>query len=680
MQPVRSANDTSEFRQNYTANELVGALYALDNGWAGQGVVVGLLDDGVNTALPAFQDQISSLSKDFGNETKNGVSAARDRLGDEQADHGTAVAAIIAGRRDGSGTMGIAPDAKIAVLRTSDYNADTKTEILNHDAEALDYAASAGIKVVNRSLASQGFNVSLRNAAGRYLTKGGLLVNAAGNQGGANPVDTVNVDASNRDAWLFVVALDTSNSSTYALASYSNKAGSMADRAVAAAGTNYTTKVDGSINAFTGTSSATAQVSGLAALILSKWPQLSGVEAGKVILNTAKDIGAPGVDDVFGHGLIDVQAALQPVNPMISNGSVQTSVADAVMVVPEAVSAVSLQTALADVTVLDEYGRDFSGSVAGLVVKPGSRRSTWLRRRLSQMAQGGAGSFATDKLQGSFSYATYKTGFAQGDTHSVMRSGDVAYQAGRTGIRVGFNAQDALQSDIMGLAPFANGILAYVPQAGDSLSIDRDTRIGRLGLTLASGSFDRTSANAATISFDTGRTSFRASWIEERGSVLGVASSGGLSLGRGSTTAMVEGHHSFDIGNGWDLESYASIGVTRLKINSTSIVTGATSLIGTRAGFQASREAFGGLLSFGVAQPLNIESGKAKLTLASSYDLASKSLIFRSANASLASDKRPLQLTAGFARSSLTSSLQLGMMQDVSDGSTTALAGYTFRF
>ncbi|MDX3910769.1 MAG: S8 family peptidase [Sphingobium sp.] len=679
MQPVRSASDTAEYRQNYVGNEIVKSLYALDNGWTGQGVTVGVLDDGVNSALPALQDQISSLSKDFGSETRNGVTTKRERLGDDQADHGTAIAAIIAGKRDGTGTMGMAPDAKIAILRTSDYNYDTKTEVLSHDAEALDYAATSGIKIVNRSLASQGFNVGIRNAAGRYGASGGLLVNSAGNQSASDPSDAVNVDAANRDAWLFVVAVDTSASSSYALASYSNKAGSMADRTVAAAGTNFTTRVDGSISAFSGTSSATAQVSGLAALIVSKWPQLSGVQAGEVILNTARDVGEPGVDAVFGHGLIDVEAALSPINPTISNGSAQSAVAQSIMVVPSAISTASLQTALSQVTVLDQYGRDFNGSMASMVVKP-QARSTWLRRRLHQMTQGGSSSFAADKVQGSFSYATYRTGFAQSDVHSVMRSGEVAYQIGRTSVRAAFNAQDSLQSDIMGLAPFADGVLAYAPQAGNSFGVNRDTRFGRWGVTLSSGSVEGSAARAATVSFGVGRTSLRASWIEERGSVLGMESTGGLSLGRGTRTAMAEAHHSFDIGNDWSLEGYASVGVTRLKIDGASIVTGATSLIGTRAGIQASKVAFGGLLSFGIAQPLTIERGRAKLTLASAYDAGSQSLVFRSSNANLASDTRPLQLTAGFARGSASSSLRIGMMQDVSDGSTTALAGYSFRF
>lgn len=680
MQPIRSANDTAEFRQNYVANELVNALYALDHGWTGQGVTVGVLDDGVNTALPAFQGQISGLSKDFGYETQNGVTTKRDRLSDTQSDHGTAIAAIIAARRDGDTTVGIAPDARIAILRTSDYNYANGTEVLTHDGEALDYAADVGIKVVNRSLASQGFNVSLRNAVTHYSATGGLLVNAAGNSGGDNPVDAVNVDATNRNAWLFVVALDPQVQSSYALAAYSNKAGSMADRSITAVGTSITTRVDGSIAGFSGTSAAAAQVSGVAATILSKWPQLTGTQAGQVILATARDIGAPGVDATFGAGLIDVQAALSPVDPVLSNGAVQTAVAGTVLAVPPAIGTGSIQTAIRNVTVLDRYGRDFSGSLANLVVSPEGGRAAWLRTRLAQMANGGSGSVAAGPFNASIGYASYRTGTARGDVHQVMTSGDLHYQAGRTGIGAGFNAQDSLQHDIMGLAPFADGILAYVPQAGNSLSLDRATPAGRIGVSFASGSFGDSRGQAATVSLDRGATSIRASWIDESGSIMGVASSGALSLGRGARTTMVELHHSIGLAAGWTLEGYGSIGATRLKINPASILTGASTLWGTRAGLQASGPLLHGVLSFGIAQPLTIESGRAKLTFGTGYDLASRSLLVSSTAADLASSTRRLQLTAGFSRGTARSNLRMGVMRDVSDRTTRGLVGYSHAF
>ncbi|WP_394659976.1 hypothetical protein [uncultured Novosphingobium sp.] len=79
--PERSVQDDDEYRRNYVAFEHVNALYALDNGWTGKGVLVGVVDDGV-VANAELAGQISPLSRDFGNVTTGGVTKARNVIGD----------------------------------------------------------------------------------------------------------------------------------------------------------------------------------------------------------------------------------------------------------------------------------------------------------------------------------------------------------------------------------------------------------------------------------------------------------------------------------------------------------------------------------------------------------------------------------------------------------------------
>ena len=679
QQPIRSANDTVEYRRNYTAAEYVNALYALDRGYTGQGVTVGVMDDGVNTQLPDFAGRINvAQSKDFGYVTTGGVTTKRNVLGDSQSDHGTAVAAIIAANRDGNNTQGLAPDAQIAVLRISDYNNDTGVEVLTHFIEALDYAGSIGIKVVNSSLTSGGSNM-LGASFTRFAATGGLVINSAGNSAGANPDDAAAINASNRAAVLFVVALN-SDPTRYGLASYSNQAGSMMDRTVAAPGSNIVTTVNGTTGTFSGTSSATPVVAALAATILSKWPQLTGQQAGDIILNTAKDIGAPGVDPVYGHGLVDFQAALSPVNPTLSNGAKQTSIETSVMTVPASMGITSIQTVLSNVTVLDSYGRDFTGSIAGMVIKPEVKEGHWLRRRIQQMGPGGQAQLAAGPFSGTFGFASTRVGPAEGDVRSTVSSGQVGARFGSTNFRAGWNAQDSLQSDVMGLAPFADGVLAYVPQAGNTFGVDRFTALGKIGLTISEGSGQGSSAQAVTLGWSKGSTDIRLSYINEDGTIMGTPTGeGALRLGRGATTTMVEMHQTLAISEKWNVEGYGSIGATRLKIDGTSLVTGNTAIIGSRIGIQMTGPMLGGKVTFGVAQPLVIESGSAKLTYGSGYDLASQSLTYSTTNASLAGQRR-LQLTAGFAKSGPRSSFRVGIMQDVSQHSTSALAGWTFHF
>jgi subtilisin family serine protease len=60
----------------------------------------------------------------------------------------------------------------------------------------------------------------------------------------------------------------------------------------------------------TGTSDSAAIVSGAAALIRSKYPDLSAAEVVDRLQSTAIDKGPPGVDPDYGHGIIDIVAAL----------------------------------------------------------------------------------------------------------------------------------------------------------------------------------------------------------------------------------------------------------------------------------------------------------------------------------------------------------------------------------
>ena len=671
-QPIRSVNDTPEFRRNYGANEFMNALYALDSGHTGQGVTVAVVDDGVmnvNGELDGRIDQ--TLSKDFGYiVAADGTRTKRNELGSAASDHGTAVANIIAARVNGGGAVGYAPSATIVALRVADWDEKTQGEILWHTDEAIRYAADKGIKIVSSSLV--GGSASWTAATERLAATGGLLVNSTGNSGAADPHNSQWITAGNHKAVLFVGALSPALNA-YEIEAYSNRAGSMKDRTVVAVGSNVTTLVDGTVGVFSGTSSAAPVVAGLAADILSKWPQLSGQQAGDVILKTAKDIGAPGPDEVFGMGLVDFKAALSPVNPTLSNGSTQTSVAKSVMMVPTAVGTAAIQTALSHVTVLDAYGRDFAGSVAALVVQPQVMADRRIERRVQQM--GRQASLSLGGFSGTMGFTSTRFGPGQDQVRAEVTAGTFGYTDGTTGVHAAWNASDMLQADVMGLAPFADGVLAYVPQAGTSLGVDRAVGGGRLGLTMAAGRASGSAAQALTLGWSRGGLDLRASFIDEDGTLMGMPTgSGALRLGRGARTVMVEVHHRFGVTDGWALEGYGSLGITRLKIDAASLVTGATPILGSRIGVQATGAVPGGLLTLGIAQPLAIEAGAAELTLGTGYDLATRSVMYGVTRAGLAG-QRHVQLTAGYVTRTAMP-LRLGVMHDVTDGSVAALSGW----
>ncbi|MBB4861087.1 hypothetical protein HNO88_004441 [Novosphingobium chloroacetimidivorans] len=679
--PTRSAQDDNEYRRNYESFEYIQALYALDHGWTGQGVLVAVADDGV-VENAELSGQLSALSKDFGTVTTDGKSVARNVVGDSYSDHGTAVAGVIAGRNNGTGIQGIAPGAEIVALRVSDTNTTTGEETLGRTlSAALDYAASKGIKVVNVSLgkvdAAQP-SAAWAGMVARYTAAGGLFVNSAGNDKEANAKGYLDLNDANRNGWLFAVAVEPSANGV-ALASYSNQCGTVAmARCVSAMGTNASMDVNGQLVLFSGTSSAAPQVSGLAALILSKWPQLNGVQAGQVILNTAHDIGELGIDPVYGAGLIDVEAALSPVSPTISNGVTQTALAGAAMVVPDAVggeqTGASIKQMLANVTVLDAYGRDYLGSLAGLVAHPEQRAGT-MARRVVAGAGAGSSTFSAKGVSASLSYTRYQAGLDPAHQRSHLTSGAFVADLGSMRILAVYSGQDAVQDEALGLAPASDVTLAYAPGANLSMAVERRLGTGRLSVKALSSDGRYGSAQGMLLGWSSRALRLKVGYLEERGSVFGTpVGVGAMRFGNGARSAFVELSRSWHAGD-WSLDAYASLGGTRLKIGSDTLITSASPILTQRAGLSASYGVWGGQMRLGLALPLVAFAGSGELTYASGYDVATRSLVFDRERLDLTGHHDPV-MSMGYERVGAISALRLAAAKDTATSDWRALASW----
>lgn len=681
QQPQRSVNDDAEYRARYASNEYVNALYALDNGWTGQGATIGTIDDGIDANNPEFAGRISPLSKDFGHLITLDVlgvqvSTPRNNINNPDSMHGSGVAGVIAANRNGSGVEGIAPNASLAVFRVDDTTSSGEMSPTSNAIAAINYAAAQGVKVINRSMVTSAMDSGLIQAVNGYAAVRGLIINAAGNFGSADPVDAFNVTTANRQSWLFVGAIDTTGTDIH-IASYSNRAGSMEDRFVVAPGDNVTVLAggNGATTVMSGTSLAAPMVSGLAATILSKWPQLTGVDVGNVILATAQDVGAPGVDAVYGHGLIDVRAALSPVNPTLSNGQAQTSIAQSMLVVPAAIDSQSIQTALSSVTVLDAFGRDFQGSVAGRVVAtdPGLR----VRGLVQQWGQMHTNSVSAQGFAAQASYDLV-TGWVPADMpRASLSNASFSGTIGRVGFAMGFRTSTSdLDAGAMGLAPSSDALLAYAPQAGTHMATSLAMIGGRIEFSAVHGSDRQSSATGVAVGWRGAHGGVRLLQIVEHGSVLGAPASGALALGSGANSLAIEGDRSLPLGLGWSLGAHGSVGMTRLLRSPMSLVTQSSALLATRFGMTLAGPIGRGQFNLGVDQPLTVERGDATLRVGGGYDLESRSLVYDDRRVSL-DGRRRLEISGGYSIPTAAGLLRFAALRDMMLGDTAALISFS---
>jgi hypothetical protein len=249
----------------------------------GDKVVIAVIDSEIDSNTP---DLAGTVSERF--DAGCGASAPDA--------HGTGMAGAIASHQQ---LLGIAPQANIIAICAFGGTGQPKsstTKII----EGLDYAIQHGAKIVNMSFAGPP-DPALAQALQIAREKGVLLIAAAGNAGprsaplypGADP-NVMAVTATDENDQLFRGA----NQGRYVT--------------VAAPGVEILVPApDGGVQVTTGTSVATANVSGVAALLIAHKPSLTPEEIRAILVATAKHLGSQGINPQFGAGLVDPLKALQ---------------------------------------------------------------------------------------------------------------------------------------------------------------------------------------------------------------------------------------------------------------------------------------------------------------------------------------------------------------------------------
>ncbi|NWE13674.1 autotransporter domain-containing protein [Pseudomonas yamanorum] len=278
--------------------------------------------------------------------------------------HGTHVGGIAAGNRDGGPMHGVAFDAQIISAENGDPGPEDGI-ILGNDGAVYkagwDALVASGARIINNSwgigigdqYAKGGRDPAFPNftvneaqaqfnnirpilgtiAGGAYqgaidaARSGVLTIFAAGNDYNRNNPDAISGLAyfvpEIAPNWLSVAALqqnpDTASADPYVISTFSSRCGYAASFCVAAPGTKiYSSVINGTTLEnlttdyanFNGTSMAAPHVAGSAAVLMERFPYMSGDQISTLLKTTATDLGAPGIDSLYGWGMINLGKAI----------------------------------------------------------------------------------------------------------------------------------------------------------------------------------------------------------------------------------------------------------------------------------------------------------------------------------------------------------------------------------
>lgn len=328
-------------------------------GITGLGVKIGVLDTGVNFRHREFAEAGKLLP---GYNAVTGGTDITDRSG-----HGTHVAGILGANRDGKGIFGVAYDAALLPVKVF-------PDVGTGSTLALDKGLRHLAGKVHIASMSVGSTAAYDPRATREAVRSGmLLVASAGNTGAAHPGWPANFA---KESWannqiIAVGAVDGANR----LAPFSNRAGEAGAWYLVAPGTGIASSyLDDRYAYMSGTSMATPMVSGAAALVKQLWPGLRADQVATILLVTATDLGAPGIDTIYGRGLLNVEKALQPIGPLTTttlNGRTINVLTGSVQ--PSAATSMLWQLAASGqlrVAGVDDFQRDFGVDLGASVARP----------------------------------------------------------------------------------------------------------------------------------------------------------------------------------------------------------------------------------------------------------------------------------------------------------------------
>lgn len=271
---------------DWGVNRIDGEYVWTNSAYSGQGINVGVLDTGGDMDHPdlTWAGGYSAINSD--------VNDWEDKVG-----HGTHCAGIISANNNTIGVVGVAPNCNIYAVQVGSKRLSTLDIIEGIDwviATHHDANPSNDIHVINMSFGGPG-SLAEEEALIEAYNDGILCIAAAGNESGA-------VSAPANYACVMAIAASTS---TDGFASFSNFGPEI--ELIAPGYSIYSTYKRGGYATMSGTSMASPEAVGAAALAWSAHPTYTNVQIRALLNGTAEDIGLTAYQQ--GNGLVDAEHA-----------------------------------------------------------------------------------------------------------------------------------------------------------------------------------------------------------------------------------------------------------------------------------------------------------------------------------------------------------------------------------
>lgn len=661
--------------------------------------------------------------------------------------HGTHVSGIAGAAENGLGIVGVAPGASLYNYAVFDDNGWVAYDSGKRALDGVKALNGAGARIVSVNM-SYG-----PSAAGDIFLSGELdlfddyksdfvIVRAAGNDGTLAKYESYRGTASKDLSNLLIVgSVDANNK----ISSFSTRPGTacisiktkctaserVANFFIVAPGSNIVSDYPGQMLASaSGTSMAAPHVAGAVALIAedaqAKNTSLTPTQIASIIKKSATDLGARGVDAVYGWGLLNVGAALAPVGgtTIVTTPTVTPPPAEATPKKPAPKKAkfgrsrfsqksLSDRSLLSGLVVFDEFGRPFEANTAALTetASPSlSRRGLDMLGLVSQRK-------TVDFDNGETAVLAWNAAGVDGEVTSAMHM-----VSGGTEIGIGIGSPHlflaAIPSSNRAGDPqrFSQIMFSSLGEAGelfdDAISVGFGTaltdRLSANVFVVTESAFERETAGLALTEpqaeagseadFAAIGLSYRVSegWsaggsyavLRERGSVAGMVSEGAFSLGEEALTQFRGVNVTGKLDDRWSLAAF----YTRATIDSSgtqsSLFDAADNWGGDHYGLMLDAKNVireNSLLRFSLTKPMQITSGSMSVRVPVGREIDG-TVTYERRETSFDGDAMPLEAgltylaetgygTAGFSLDLVDTNLNGAGESGVSVG-----AGFAFEF